>query len=74
MRRRDGGDRLSNLMALCRRCHGWITEHPERARTDGFIVLANTTPRLDPEKVRVRIGRYGLWFFLLDDGTAVPLL
>lgn len=40
MRRRDGGDRLANLMVLRPRCHAYWTEHPAEARARGIIVSA----------------------------------
>lgn len=61
MRRRDGGDRLSNLLALHTACHRYITEHPEEARANGWIVSVASD---DPATVPVRI-RGALW--LLDD-------
>lgn len=66
MRRRDGGDRLSNLLLLCGSgttgCHGWVTEHPDEAYANGWSVRALATT--DPAEVPVRInGR--LW--VLDD-------
>jgi hypothetical protein len=69
IRRRDGGDRLSNLLALHPTCHTYITEHPEEAKANGWIVsaLAGT----DPTEARVRID--GLWWLLRDDGTKVPV-
>lgn len=65
MRRRDGGDRLSNLLALHSRCHTYITEHPEEARANGWIVSALSTAA--PDEVPVRIA--GLLWLLRDDGT-----
>jgi hypothetical protein len=40
MRRRDGGDRLANLLLLHRACHARITENPGWARDRGLIVSA----------------------------------
>lgn len=37
-RRRDGGDCYENILALHRKCHAWVTEHPEEATTRGLIV------------------------------------
>lgn len=68
-RRRDGGDRLANLLLLHRRCHQWITEHPDEAKRHGWIVH----PVDDVETVPVLI-RGGYWF--LDDYglmTACPI-
>lgn len=61
MRRRDGGDRLCNLLALHRTCHAYITEHPTEAQANGWIVPVTSD---DPATVPVRI-RGALW--LLDD-------
>jgi hypothetical protein len=33
---RDGIYVMDNLRALCRRCHRWITEHPQAAHDEGF--------------------------------------
>jgi hypothetical protein len=38
IRRRDGGDRLSNLLTLLPECHHYWTEHPAEARDRGIIV------------------------------------
>lgn len=62
MRRRDGGDRLANLLLLHSSCHKWVTEHPEESVTEGWIVQANGS--LDPADIPVRISGY-LWH--LDD-------
>lgn len=66
MRRRDGGDRLANLLLLCGTgttgCHGYVTEHPEEAYANGWSIRALAGQ--DPADVPVRInGR--LW--VLDD-------
>ena len=70
MRRRDGGDRLSNLLWLCRKCHAWITEHPAEAMANGWIVSALASPPLDPATVPVRMGAYGRLHLLDDRGLA----
>lgn len=69
IRRRDGGDRLSNLLALHSRCHAYITEHPEEARANGWIVSALSN--IDPEHAPVRID--GTWWNLTDDGRKIPV-
>jgi hypothetical protein len=33
---RDGINVLSNLRALCRACHRWVTEHPAKAVEEGW--------------------------------------
>lgn len=64
-RREVGGDRLSNLLALHSRCHQYITEHPEEARANGWIVSADAD---DPALVAVRLpGLGGSALWLLDD-------
>jgi len=34
----------SNLIAVCRRCHDWIHQHPSWAIDAGFIVPATSVP------------------------------
>lgn len=63
IRRRDGGDRLANLLALCPDCHAHITRHPAEARENGWIVTAHAA---DPTTVPVLIA--GTWWLLDDDG------
>ena len=75
-RRQVGGDRLSNLLALHSRCHTYITEHPEEAMANGWIVSAHGpdgTP--DPALVKVRLpGLSGsAWWLLSDDGHKAPV-
>jgi hypothetical protein len=69
IRRRDGGDRLSNLLALHSRCHTYITEHPEEAKANGWIVSALSS--IDPADAPVRIA--GSLWYLRDDGTKQPV-
>ena len=63
-RREVGGDRLANLLALHPRCHAYITEHPEEARANGWIVSAHAP---DPSTVPVRLSVGGGLLWLLDD-------
>lgn len=72
-RREVGGDRLCNLMALHSACHKQITEHPEEAREQGWIVSANGLigGAPNPETVPVRLPDGYLWL-LRDDGSKVP--
>lgn len=72
-RREVGGDRLSNLLALHPACHAWITEHPEEAREQGWIVSANGPigGAPNPELAPVRLPDGYLWL-LRDDGTKIP--
>lgn len=66
-RRRDGGDRLANLLLLCNsapaRCHQHVTEHPREAVANGWIVPA--TGDADPATVPVRLADG--YLYLLDD-------
>jgi len=72
-RRRVGGDRLANLMALHPHCHQWITEHPAAAREAGWIVSAEGPGGVapDPAEIPVRLPDGYLWL-LRDDGRKVP--
>lgn len=63
-RRRDGGDRLSNLLLLHSQCHRWVTEHPAEARESGWIVSSWD----DPAETVVVHPLHGV-VFLRDDGT-----
>lgn len=66
-RRRDGGDRLCNLLALCTDCHRHVTEHPAEARKYGWIVSAYA----EPDQVPV-LWRRREWFDLDDHGNLLP--
>lgn len=71
-RREVGGDRLSNLLALHSQCHQYITEHPEEALANGWIVSTHGPDGApDPGNARVRIR--GFWWLLDDDGGKRPL-
>jgi hypothetical protein len=71
-RRQVGGDRLANLMALHSRCHTYITEHPEEAEANGWIVSTHGPDGApDPALVKVRIR--GFWWTLDDDGRKHPV-
>lgn len=69
-RRRDGGDRLANLLFLCTPCHGEITDQPEsvtRARALGYIVPALGVSDVETYPVL----QWGTtWVLLDDDGHA----
>lgn len=66
MRRRDGGDRYSNLLLLHPDCHAWVTTHPEEAHDAGLIVWTHE----DPETVPVRFyAASGAAYLMADDGT-----
>lgn len=65
-RRRDGGDRLSNLLLICTDCHREITDKPEsetRARALGYIVPALGIAEPDAYEVLL----WGDTWVLLDD-------
>lgn len=70
-RRRDGGDRLANLLFLCSTCHRWITDEPESitlARAKGYIVPALGVSDVETYPVL----QWGTtWVLLDDDGHAV---
>lgn len=61
MRRRDGGDRLANLLYLCPGCHQWCHAHPAASREGGWIVPTWA----DPAATAVLLGTGGWW--TLDD-------
>lgn len=49
-RRREGGHPLSNLVLLCRDDHQKVHAHPERSRSEGFIVSVWDSPLDIPMK------------------------
>jgi hypothetical protein len=63
-RRRDGGDRLSNILFLCQRDHQFVTEHPANARKYGWIVSVNAEPDMIPVLYRRQT-----WHLLDDVGS-----
>lgn len=67
-RRRDGGDRLSNIVLLHPVCHQWLTAHPAKARERGLIVSVYVP---DPSTVPL-FWQNLRWVLLGDDGTVVP--
>ena len=69
IRRRDRGDRLSNLLALCSACHLWITDHPEEAYANGWSIRA--LDDVDPETMPVRING---WLWLLSDNGSRKMI
>jgi hypothetical protein len=66
MRRRDGGDRLANLLLLHPWCHnvssGSVHQEPQQARERGFIVPSWADPLTYPVAVRDQ------WYVLSDEG------
>lgn len=70
-RRRDGGDRLANLLLLCGSgttgCHGWVHANPQAATEQGWIVPTWA----NPANIPVRLADGYLWV-LRDDGTKTP--
>jgi len=81
MRRRDGGDRLSNLLLVLPEHHTDIHREPSRSMAYGWIVpavalsvvLANdlVVPCEDPATVPVLLG--DRWWLLDDAGGRHPL-
>lgn len=71
-RRRVGGDRLANLMALHPACHAWITEHPQEARDAGWIVPAEGPGGVAPDPAEFPVRLPSGWYLLTDDGTKTP--
>jgi 5-methylcytosine-specific restriction endonuclease McrA len=67
-RRRDGGDRLANVMLLRRDCHRHWTEHPEEAQRRGIIVSAYAD---DPAAVPL-LHKGRRWVLLDDLGGTQP--
>lgn len=67
VRRRDGGDRLANLLYLSPAHHAWWTRHPEQARVRGLIVSAWQ----DPGEVPVLLAG-AAWRYLDDQGGTRP--
>jgi hypothetical protein len=68
LRRRDGGDRLANLVLLHTSCHRWVHANPVLARGNGFIVRTGA----DPADVPLYRGYHKGWVKLDDDGSATP--
>lgn len=70
VRRRDGGDRLANLLLLHSRCHAYWTEHPAEARARGITVLVGTDPATVPIYRGISVDRAtsGPPLYLDDDG------
>lgn len=66
-RRRDGGESLPNLTALCTSCHAWCHAHPALARKYGWIVSVTADPIAVPMLWRSRE-----WVLLTEDGGMVP--
>lgn len=64
-RREVGGDRLANVVYLRPECHQWITEHPEEATRQGWIV---SSYHPDPAAAPMLHGGID-WVLLDDDGT-----
>lgn len=72
IRRRDGGDRLSNLVALHTACHQYVHAHPDEARDRGFIVSALSD--VDPQDVGVTIAGRTWWLDDLGNRHIAPRL
>lgn len=67
MRRRDGGDRLANLLVLLPACHAHWTAHPDEARLRGIIVPTYSSPEAAPV-----LWRGSSWLRLTDWGELLP--
>lgn len=61
VRRRDGGDRLSNLLLLHPACHAWTHAHPLQSNARGYILPTHADPATTPVLWR------GTELVLLDD-------
>jgi hypothetical protein len=66
-------ERASNLIRLCGTgttgCHGWITEHPDKAGGAGWV-LPKLNPSIDPSQEPI-CTIHG-WVLLSDDGSRTP--
>lgn len=67
-RRRDGGDRLANVVLLCRSCHRHVTEHPAEARKYGWIVSVSRDPA-DVPFLWHAYRQEADWVYLDDEGN-----
>lgn len=67
LKRRDGGDRLSNVLMLHPRCHAWTHAYPTQAGHLGLILRTHQDPTNVPVFVRAH-----RWVLLTDDGTTIP--
>lgn len=67
VRRRDGGDRLANLLLLHPFCHAWTHAHPVEAGALGLILATHQ----DPAAVPVWHRATG-WVLLDDNGNTIP--
>jgi len=57
-------DRLSNLMAGCRRCHDWCHRNPKAAQAERWMLRNGDDPLVEPVHYRRTS-----WRLLADDGT-----
>lgn len=68
IRRRDGGDRLANVLLLHPHCHAWTHAHPRDAMARGLILPTHADPLSVPVLYR------GTTLVLLDDeGNRTPV-
>lgn len=67
MRRREGGDRLANVILLHTACHQEVHAHPYDSRQGGLIVSVHD----DLLQAPAEHARRG-WRLLDDDGNATP--
>lgn len=68
VKRRDGGDRLCNILALHPECHGWTHANPTEARARGLILRTTDDPASVPVLWQGRE-----WSALADDGSRASL-
>ncbi len=72
-RRREGGDRLANLLLLSPSCHAYWTAHPGLARDRGIIVSSYAAdPGAVPVLYRGSTYTMARWVVLGDDGGMEP--
>jgi len=72
-RRAVGGHRLSNLILLCRACHGFVHANPQAARDNGWIVSAYVE-NVELVPVKRWTSEFGLQWFCIDDAGAAWLM
>lgn len=69
VRRRDGGDRLCNIVLLHPECHAFTHANPDDARAAGFLLRTTDDPLTIPV-----LWRGVLWCLLDDHGNREPVL
>jgi hypothetical protein len=61
---RERSDQLSDLLHLCRPCHGWVHDHPARSREMGLLLRSRQIPAYEPVLYRGELS-------YLDDAGSV---